>query len=239
MAKKSRRPTQRRRKRSRAAAGEPRSSGSQHRGDSGTPLFRAALAVSLDGYISDKDGGVAWLEGTMTPEIDFAGFMKTIGATIYGRTTFDWALAHGYAGGGSKHKVVVLTHRPLPPNIPGAVEAVSGDVRDVARRLREQLRGTGKDIWLMGGGLSIDSFHQAGLVDRWELAIIPVLLGDGIPLFPRHSRGLDSLSLTHTRALKNGIVEAHYEPKTDAVTGHGRGGPPRSKSPPRSPRSPR
>lgn len=178
-----------------------------------TPLFRAALAVSLDGYIADKDGGVGWLERTMTPEIDFAGFMKTIGATVYGRTTFDWALAHGYAGGGPKHTVIVLTHRPLPPRVPGTVEAFCGDVRGVARRLRDQLKGTGKDIWLMGGGLSIAPFHEAGLVDRWELAIIPVLLGDGIPLFPKHSRGLDSLRLTHSRALKNGIVEAHYEPK--------------------------
>ncbi len=198
MARKTRRPAPRR--------GQRRASAPPH-----APLFRAYLAVSLDGYIADKDGGVGWLDGTMTPEIDFAGFMKTIGATVFGRTTFDWALAHGGSGG----RTVVLTHRPLPANTPRSVEAFGGDVRDLARRLRDELKGTGKDIWLMGGGLSIDSFHQAGLVDRWELAIIPVLLGDGIPLFPRHSRGLDSLRLTHSRALKNGIVEVHYEPSSD------------------------
>ena len=174
------------------------------------PLFRAALAVSLDGYIAAKDGTVDWLNDYFTPEIDFGGFMKTIGATVFGRTTFDEAMARVRSVGPSG-RVFVLTHRPLV-NPPKGVEAFSGDVRELAGRLRSQMAGTGKDIWLMGGGKSIDSFREAGLVDRWELGIIPVLLGDGIPLFPRHSRGLEGLRVTRSRTLGNGIVEAWYVP---------------------------
>jgi dihydrofolate reductase len=173
-----------------------------------TPLFLAFLAVSLDGYIADKDGGVAWLDDFMSPELDFREFERTIGATVFGRTTFDWALNQGHLG---SDRVIVLTHRPLE-KAPRAVEAFSGDVRDLAMRLRAELAPTGKHIWLMGGGVSIAAFHAAGLVDRWELGIIPVVLGDGIPLFPRHSRGEEPLRLTHSRALKNGIIEAWCEP---------------------------
>lgn len=174
------------------------------------PLFRAFLAVSLDGYIADKTGGVGWLDAYHSPEIDFAGFMKTIGATVFGRTTYDWAVGHGYldTSGG---RTIVMTRRSLP-NPPPGVEAFAGDVRELAARLRADLAPSGKDIWLMGGGLSIAPFHEAGLVDRWELGIVPVLLGEGIPLFPKHSRGLEGLRVTRCRSLKNGIVEVWYEP---------------------------
>lgn len=180
------------------------------------PLMRASLAVSVDGYIADVSGGVDWLNDYFSPEIDFMGFLRTIGATIYGRTTFDWAMAQGHAGASDPNapggKAIVLTRRPIE-NCPAGVEAFGGDVRELAARLRAELKGTGKDVWLMGGGRSIEPFHEAGLVDRWELSIIPIVLGNGVPLFPAHSRGFGALRLTRTRVLENGIVEAWYEPK--------------------------
>jgi dihydrofolate reductase len=173
----------------------------------GRPLLRAALAVSLDGYIADRKGGVEWLNPYFSNEIDFMGFTKSIGITVCGRKTFDISLSQGHSGGG---RAVVLTHRLLKKPAPGT-EAFSGDVCELTDRLRAELAGTGKDIWLMGGGESIAPFHAAGLVDRWELGIIPVLLGDGIPLFSKNSRPQQGLRLTHSRILTNGIVEAWYE----------------------------
>jgi hypothetical protein len=66
-----------------------------------TPLVRVALAVSLDGYIADKRGGVNWLDAYFSPEMDFAGFMAAIGVTIMGRKTFEVALKLGMPPGGS------------------------------------------------------------------------------------------------------------------------------------------
>lgn len=175
----------------------------------GHPLLRAFLAVSLDGYIADKDGGVDWLNPYFTPEIDFGAFMKTIGVTVLGRATYDWAVAHGGAAAHFNGRTIVLTRRPMGDAPPG-VEAWQGNVGALATQLRSELKETGKDVWLMGGGKSIAPFHEGGLVDRWELGIIPVLLGDGIPLFPRHGRGLEGLRLLHSRTLKNGIIEATY-----------------------------
>lgn len=174
------------------------------------------LAISLDGYIADAGGNVEWLNPFMSPEIDFPGFMRTIGATIYGRTTFDWAVKHGFlsTGDNAGGKVVVMTRRPIE-NLPPGVEIFDGDVRELAARLKAELAGAKevKDIWLMGGGLSIAPFHEAGLVDRWEISIIPVLLGEGIPLFPRRSHAVESLTLVKSRTLSNGIVEGWYVPK--------------------------
>ncbi len=167
------------------------------------PLFRAALAVSLDGYIADAAGGAKWLDPYFSPEFDFAGFMATIGIAVIGRKTYDQAMAMGRGDG----RAVVLTHRPLAKQRAG-LEAFAGDLRALAARLRQE---TDKDIWLMGGGESLRAFHAADLVDRWELAVMPVLLGQGIPLFPRHPDGLSSLRLVECKSYSNGVVGLHYE----------------------------
>jgi dihydrofolate reductase len=173
------------------------------------PLFRVMLAVSIDGYIADKQGGVKWLDPYFTPEIDFKGFVRTIGVSIMGRTTFDEAVRMGHPFS-DQSRAIVLTHRPLAKPPPG-VEVYAGDLRVLAERVRHELSGSGDDVWLMGGGKAIAAFHQVGLVDRWELGLVPVLLGEGIPLFPPNSRGVSRLKLTRSRTLTNGMVEVWYE----------------------------
>ena len=169
--------------------------------------LRVYLATSIDGYIADADGGVDWLTPYTSDEVDFAGFQATIGATVFGRRTYDQSLERGVKFGRS----VVLTHRRLE-NPPPEVEGFAGDVRELAELLRAELAESGKDVWLMGGGESIRPFHQAGLVDRWEIFLIPILLGDGVPLFPPGGPGPAKLRPTHSRTYSNGIVELRYEP---------------------------
>ncbi len=173
-------------------------------------LVRAALAVSLDGYIADKRGGVEWLNPYFSPEMDFAGFMASLGASVMGRKTFGAAMKIGMPPGSSGQTSVVLSRRKLG-RAPQGFMQFAGDLRKLIEQLRRELAGTGKDIWLMGGGEAIDSFRTADLVDRFELSVIPALLGEGFPLFPNHKRGLEGLKLTHTRAFKNGVVELWYE----------------------------
>lgn len=184
--------------------------------------FRAYVAVSLDGYIATPDGGVEWLEGYDMEGLDFDGFIQTIGVTVMGRKTFDQALERGDWQGGKKDRTVVLTHRPIDDPPPG-VETFGGDVRELAKSLREELSDPRpdddkrRDVWLIGGADSIRAFHGAGLVDRWEIFIAPVLLGDGIPLFPRCPDKPSTLKLTHMRQYEeSGFVEVWYEPKAGA-----------------------
>lgn len=175
------------------------------------PLVRVALAVSLDGYIADKRGGVKWLDAYFSPEMDFAGFMATIGVSVMGRKTFKVALKLGMPPGEADQRSIVLSSK-RPRTAPAGFEHYKGDLRRLVDTLKQDLAGTGKDIWLMGGGEAIEAFRAAGLVDRWELSVIPIVLGDGIPLFPKRKYAEQALRLTHTRAFGNGVVELWYEP---------------------------
>ena len=176
-------------------------------------LFRAYLAISLDGYIADKDGGVGWLDPYFSPALGFDEFQQSIGATVLGRATFDQSLELGHPFAGER--MIVLTHRSITDAPPG-VETFGGDVSELAANLRNDLAAGNKDVWLMGGGLSIAPFCKADLVDRYELYIMPVLLGTGIPLFPPNLKTSTELRLVRTRELPKGIVETIYEPANRA-----------------------
>jgi dihydrofolate reductase len=174
------------------------------------PLVRAVLAMSLDGYIADAQGGVDWLNPFFSPEIDFAGFTLTIGSAVMGRRTFDLAAAHSQPPPPANYPTIALTHRPLT-NLPAGMQTYSGDVGQLIDRLRGALCGTGRDIWLMGGGRLLDAFRRARLIDRLELSVMPILLGAGIPLSVNAAEMVEALSLTHSRTLTNGVVELWYD----------------------------
>jgi dihydrofolate reductase len=200
------------------ATNERHEAGREREAGEAEPRFRASLAVSLDGYIADAAGEVGWLDAYFTPEIDFPAFVRTIGVTVMGRATWDWMVRHGHPVEAAA-RYVVQTHRPLegaPPN----VQAFAGDVRDLVGDLRRQLRGSGKDVWLMGGGESLAGFDEHGLIDRWELTIVPVLLGQGAPLFPQRDRRQVPLRLVRSRTLGNGMLQVEYEPERRGPVAH-------------------
>ena len=161
------------------------------------PPIVLSVAMSLDGYIADDAGGVDWLNPYFSDEIDFGGFMASVGAVVVGRTTYDHAGA--FAGGGKR--LVVLTHRPIDE-----VETWDGDVRELARRLKAECGGT---IWVMGGGEAARALLDAGAVDEIGVNVIPILLGSGTPLFPRRA-GLDRLELLECQRYGNGCVSLRY-----------------------------
>ena len=179
------------------------------------PRFRAYLALSVDGYIADGDGGVGWLDPYFSPELGFHEFIETVGATVMGRTTYEQSVELGRFQQ-ENPRTIVMTQRPIG-DLPAGVEPFSGDVRELAETLRVDLMPEGKDIWLMGGGKSIRPWHEAGLVDSWELYFIPVTLGAGVPLFPPASPALDELKLVSARSFENGVAELKYEP-SDVAT---------------------
>lgn len=163
--------------------------------------------MSLDGYIANEEGGMKWLEPFHTPEFDWGAFMSRFGAVIVGRRTFDEAIENGIPLGQGMPTVVV-TRRPL--DIPG-VAAAAEDFSAVRADLAGRLAGSGKDIWHMGGGRSIAPFAARGLVDLWEISVIPTLLRSGTPLFSGDC-GAHRLRLTESKAYSNGIVSVTYEP---------------------------
>lgn len=176
-----------------------------------SPQFIASLAVSLDGYIASVDGEVSWLEPYSDALAGFGTFIKTLGALVMGRGTYDFMVRHPM--GASPYgplPMYVLSNRPLAalPSPAPPITRISGDIRELAEQLRSATNG---HIWLMGGGVTLKAFLEADLIDRWDLAVIPVILGDGIPLLPKATPAVRSLRLARTRTFKSGVVSLVYE----------------------------
>jgi dihydrofolate reductase len=168
------------------------------------PLIRLYVAVSLDGFIATSDGGVHWLEPYPPAEFGFQAFLDGIGTIVMGRTTYDQALGFGPWGYDGK-RTIVLTSRPLD-DPPAGVESWSGDVVGLAADLKASSNG---DIWLLGGAKAAAPFLAESLVDRLELFVIPVLLGDGIALFDGvHRPG--RLEFDGTTPFPKGVVRLSY-----------------------------
>jgi dihydrofolate reductase len=189
-------PTGKKRKKSTARPKRPRTSGRVH-------LY---VGISLDGYIAAPDGGVDWLSIYSDARSGFAPFIKNIGSIVMGRTTYDHAIAKGYAGS-DKMPSYVVTHRPFESKSTSIIP-FTGDLHDLVAALRERHAG---DIWLMGGGGVTKSFQDLDLIDIWTVAFVPTLLGDGLPMFPRTDFAVRRLKLVRTHAYPSGVVELRYE----------------------------
>jgi dihydrofolate reductase len=165
------------------------------------------IAASADGYIAREDGNIDWLTERPAPK-GFYGmnaFMKTIDTTLFGRKTYEVSLKLGTPFG-ENSGAIVFSRQPRPAGTPNGVEFVNEPIGPYVERLRA--RG-GKNIWLMGGGDLIASFLDAQAIDEFVISIVPVFIGDGIPLIARRHRHTP-LELIGTRRFDDGLVQVHY-----------------------------
>jgi dihydrofolate reductase len=168
-------------------------------------LVRYGGAMSLDGYIAGPNGEYDWI--VMDPEIDFAGIMAQFDTFLIGRKTFEAMIRMGTDGKPTPGIQNIVFSRTLRPSDYPHV-TVSADAERVVTELRAK---PGKDIALFGGGELFRSLLAAGLVDRVEMSLIPVLLGGGIPLLPSPA-GRATLKLRKQRLYKKtGIIGLEYD----------------------------
>ena len=165
----------------------------------------ASLAVSLDGYVADPDGGVAFLEKYPIEEFDFDSFVATIGALIMGSKTYTDTLELGWLWG-DRPTLVLTTRDDLP--VPDGV-----DVRFAAKPTAEAIRSfsaeTPKRLWVFGGGKVVTDGLRGGAVDTLDITVMPEALGVGTPLFSEPYDG--PMRLVESVVYSNSAIRLVYD----------------------------
>ncbi len=166
--------------------------------------IRYSCAISLDGYIAGPGDEFDWI--AVDPDIDFQEMSEQFDTYLLGRRTFEVTGGHGWSASPGIRTFVFS--RTLRQSAYNHVTIVGENWKEVVRSLREE---SGKDIWLFGGGSLFRSLAEEGFVDTVEVAIIPILLGRGIPLVAEPARQI-ALTLTEHRVYeKTGTVSLVYD----------------------------
>jgi dihydrofolate reductase len=163
------------------------------------------VGVSVDGFLARADGALDFLDAGGSEPHGYEEFMAGVDALVIGRKTFETVLGFGGWAYGSK-PVFVLTTRPLPPTPPEAkVERVAGTPASILDTVGA--RGFGHVY--VDGGITIQQFLAAGLIQRLIITRVPVLIGSGIPLFGLLEK---DVLLVHvaTRTFAGGLVQTEY-----------------------------
>lgn len=163
-----------------------------------------SVAASLDGYIAGPGGEFDWIPEE--PAIDWNAFMDRFDTTIMGRKTYEITLEAGAEGGPPPLPTYVFTST-LTETPDAHVTLVSSEPADTVRALKKE---PGKTIWLLGGGMLFAHLLAHGLVDQVEVAVVPILLGGGIPLLPESNRRI-GLQLQGSQSYPGGITLLTYD----------------------------
>jgi len=187
----------------------------------------AYLASSADGYIARPDGDVRWLERPRPKgHYGMGAFLQSIDTILLGRKTYEVGLklSGGRLGFDPRVRRYVFSRSPPQASQPGV-----DFVRDSPGAFVRLLRSTpGKDIWIMGGAGLIGSLLDEDQIDRFDIHVVPVFIGEGIPLIePRHR--LVRLELLSARRFSDGLVRLVYQPKRAKAGGAHLGRPGRTR----------
>ncbi len=165
------------------------------------------VGASVDGFIARLNHDLDWLPADGGEPHGYEAFLASVDALVIGRKTFGKVMTFEHWPYGSK-RVVVLSSRPLklPRSIGRTVEQMAGSPAEIVARLA----ATGATNLYVDGGITIQRFLRAGLVDRLIITRVPVLIGEGIPLFGTLPHDVQ-LRHVATHTFPSGLVQSEYE----------------------------
>lgn len=169
------------------------------------------IAATLDGYIAQPNDDLSFLKVVEKEGEDYgySEFTKTIDTIILGRRTYDWVLREigpsHYDNGERDVYVITRTERPAT----GRTTFYTGNLTELVQQLKS---GTGKNIYCDGGSEIIDELLKDDLVDELVISVIPILVGNGTPLF-KAGRPEQLLELISAKTFDTGLIQLHYRRK--------------------------
>lgn len=170
------------------------------------------IATSIDGYIATPDGGVEWLEEIPNPNKTDHGYnalLDSIDTVLMGGRTYHEIIGFGVQWP-YKNKVTYVVSRRYSNVTPN--ENVRFITEDIVSKISELKNEAGKDVWLVGGGELTTILLNANLIDEMQLCVAPIILGQGIPLFPNKPK--ESLwTLKDNKTYDTGMIIATYTRK--------------------------
>jgi dihydrofolate reductase len=165
---------------------------------------RYQVAMSLDGFIAGPNGEADWI--ITDPEIDFKEIYSWFDTMLIGRRTFEVMKGAGGSGSMPGMQVYVCSRTLRQEDYPAVT--IVAEPEAVVTELRSK---PGKDVWLFGGGSLFGSLAELRLVDTVEVAVIPVLLGEGVPLLRTPANRVTLKLIRHKLYSKTGIMSLQYE----------------------------
>ncbi len=177
------------------------------------PVCAIFAGVSLDGFIARPNGDLDWLMGEGGEDGDgsdhgYNEFIAGIDAIVMGRKTFEKVLTFDKWYYADK-RVVVLSHQPLDLSVAQARGAVVGQMAGAPSEIVSKLAASGASRLYVDGGITIQEFLRAGIIHRLIISRLPVLIGEGIPLFGSVPHDI-RLSHITTRTYPGGMVQDEY-----------------------------
>ena len=169
------------------------------------------IATSLDGFIAREDGSLDWLDAANSTvsegeDCGYSSFMNSVDVLVMGRNSYEKVLSFG-AWPYQDKPVIVLSSRPLefPANLKGSVEHSSESPKELCDRLSKK----GLSRLYIDGGITVQRFLTAGLIDDITITVIPVIIGTGIPLFGSLEKDI-ALKHIATKAYDFGFTQSKY-----------------------------
>jgi len=166
------------------------------------------IATSLDGFIATPNGGIKWLNNIPNPDqsdYGYSEFIEKIDAIVMGKNTFQKVLTFNQWPYEKPVFVLSNTLKELPKNMTEKAEIIKGDIKKITDKLIER----GFQKLYVDGGQTIHSFLKEDLIDELIITKVPILLGDGIPLFHKLDQKL-KFKHKKTTIYSNSLVKSHY-----------------------------
>jgi len=165
------------------------------------------IAASIDGYIAQNDGDLDWLMKypvNIETNYGYDDFFESIDTVIMGGHTYRDILNMDFVWPYKNKTTYIITRNPLI--LKDGVRFISENIIETVLELQNK---TGKNIWLVGGGEIISLFLSHELIDEMIITTIPVILGSGIPLFPKTSKEIKWITKDFQK-YPNNVTQIHY-----------------------------